>query len=136
MFESLLYITPTAEHYCCIVNGLGRQGKVSEAYALYKALPGYYPIIGMSILGACRLHVKCLLFPHVFYTNIYILQKNIQIAEQVAEELIQKEPTNSSIYVVLGNTYAAAGMRIFYKYMYKVGLTILKIKRQRKLEIL
>eukprot|EP00026_Physarum_polycephalum_P001220 Phypoly_transcript_01221.p1 GENE.Phypoly_transcript_01221~~Phypoly_transcript_01221.p1 ORF type:complete len:1144 (-),score=203.04 Phypoly_transcript_01221:57-3488(-) len=85
-------ITPTSEHYCCIVNGLGRKGNLDEAYALYKSLNGNYPIIGMAILGACRLH------------------KNVEIAEKVAEELLTQEPTNSGIYVVLGNTYAAAGM--------------------------
>jgi hypothetical protein len=35
------------------------------------------------------------------------VQKNVNIAE----DLMKKEPTNASIYVVLGNTYAAAGMK-------------------------
>ena len=51
-------IKPSTEHYCCIIDMLGRVGRVIEAYELIKGLgeDGNVVEIWGSLLGACRNH--------------------------------------------------------------------------------
>ncbi|XP_071699066.1 pentatricopeptide repeat-containing protein At2g20540-like [Rutidosis leptorrhynchoides] len=86
-------IEPTHEHYACIVDLLGRAGRLKEAYELTLKMP--MPP-GASIWGA-------LLSASKNY-------RNIEIAEISAKRLFVLEPENSGNYVVLSNMYAEAGM--------------------------
>ncbi|KAK4764348.1 hypothetical protein SAY87_013786 [Trapa incisa] len=51
-------IKPSTEHYCCIVNILGRLGRVAEAYEFVNELSEDANNLAIwgSLLGACRTH--------------------------------------------------------------------------------
>lgn len=85
-------IPPRLEHYACIVDLLGRTGKLGEAYAIVKRSP-FEPSIGMlkSLLGACRVH------------------SNVELGEKIAEMLMEIDSGNPEPYVMLHNIYADAG---------------------------
>lgn len=83
-------IEPRPNHYTCVVDLLGRAGKLAEAVDLIKRMPfkPHCAIFG-SLLGACRIH------------------KNLEIAEFAAENLLSLDPTSAAGYVQLANVYAA-----------------------------
>lgn len=100
-------ITPTIEHYGCMVDLLGRAGQVEEAEALIKTMPVQANTkIWGALLGACRSH------------------GNIQVAERAAESSLQLDPNNAAVYVVLAHMYAAAGM-------WESGTKIRRLMEQR-----
>jgi pentatricopeptide repeat protein len=85
-------IIPAMEHYCCIVDLLGRSGHLSEVQRFINKMPiKPNAAIWASLLGACRIHL------------------NIALAEDVAERLFELEPTSSAHYLLLSNIYSAAG---------------------------
>ncbi|VYS46660.1 unnamed protein product [Arabidopsis thaliana] len=86
-------IKPRLEHYSCMVNLLGRAGKLQEAYDLIKEMP-FEPdsCVWGALLNSCR------------------LQNNVDLAEIAAEKLFHLEPENPGTYVLLSNIYAAKGM--------------------------
>eukprot|EP01018_Ginkgo_biloba_P023512 Gb_17382 [translate_table: standard] len=85
------HITPRVEHYSCMVDLLGRSGLLDEALDFIEKMP-LQPHAGVwgALLGACRIHC------------------NIELGEGVAEHLLELEPQNSGVYVLLSNIYAAA----------------------------
>ena len=85
-------IKPTAEHYTCMVDLLGRAGLLQEAEALILALP-IKPdnVMWGALLGACKLH------------------GDVQMTRRTAEHLYTNEPRNSSNYVLLANSYTDIG---------------------------
>ena len=85
-------IVPMLEHYACMVDLLGRAGCLVEARDFIKNMP-IHPnaCVWGTLLGAYRIHC------------------NIELAEYVAEILFDLEPNNAGYYVLLSNTYAAAG---------------------------
>eukprot|EP01018_Ginkgo_biloba_P013574 Gb_33693 [translate_table: standard] len=86
------HITPTMEHYGCMVDLLGRAGRLDEAEDFINKMP-IKPDANVwgSLLGACRLH------------------NNIELGVCVAEHLFELDPNNGAPYVLLSNTYATAG---------------------------
>ncbi|MBA0620250.1 hypothetical protein Godav_006006 [Gossypium davidsonii] len=85
-------IEPKIEHYGCMVNLLGRAGRLEEAYELVKNMkvePD--PILWGALLGACRLH------------------GNLELGEKIAEYLVSHNLANSGTYILLSNMYAAKG---------------------------
>ncbi|CAL5330370.1 unnamed protein product [Camellia sinensis] len=83
-------LTPTIEHYGCMVDLLGRAGLLDEAHQLIKSMPMQAnAIVWGALLGGCRVH------------------RDTQLAELVLERLIELEPWNSSNYVLLSNIYSA-----------------------------
>lgn len=86
-------ITPTMKHYGCIVDLLSRAGHLDEADQFIKKMPMVpdFQIWG-SFLGACRTH------------------GNVRLAEYIANKIINIEPGDASVYVMLSNIYAEAGM--------------------------
>ncbi|XP_059644027.1 putative pentatricopeptide repeat-containing protein At3g08820 [Cornus florida] len=83
-------LTPTVEHYGCMVDILGRAGLLDEAHQLIKDMPmEANAIIWGALLGGCRVH------------------RDTQLAEHVLERLIELEPWNSGNYVLLSNIYSA-----------------------------
>ncbi|KAD3067366.1 hypothetical protein E3N88_35246 [Mikania micrantha] len=86
-------IEPTHEHYACVVDLLGRVGRLKEAYELALTMP--MPP-GASIWGALLSASKT--------------HRNLEIAEISAKKLFVLEPENSGNYVILSNMYAEAGM--------------------------
>ncbi|CAK9139031.1 unnamed protein product [Ilex paraguariensis] len=84
-------LVPSPDHYACMVDLLGRSGKLKVAYELIKSIP-IEPHAGAwgALLGACKLHC------------------DIELGEEVARRLFELEPHNAGNYVVLSNIYAAA----------------------------
>ncbi|PPD90574.1 hypothetical protein GOBAR_DD12502 [Gossypium barbadense] len=92
LFESMKRdygIEPRLEHYGCVVDLLGRAGKLAEAekFVLEMPVKPNAPIWG-ALLGACRIH------------------RNAEIAERVGNILIPLLPEHSGYYVLLSNIYA------------------------------
>jgi pentatricopeptide repeat protein len=94
MEEGEIKVVPTVEHYGCVVDMLGRVGRVDEARALVEQRMPMEAnvVIWGTLLGACEKH------------------GNVSVGEWAAERLVEAEPWNDGVYVVLSNIYAAAGM--------------------------
>lgn len=89
----LFGIEPTQEHYACMIDLLGRSGKLDEAMDLVKKMP--FKANGSvwgALLGAARIH------------------KNIELGQHAAEMLFALEPEKSGTHVLLANIYASAGL--------------------------
>ncbi|XP_058067966.1 pentatricopeptide repeat-containing protein At3g24000, mitochondrial isoform X1 [Magnolia sinica] len=84
-------ITPTIEHYACMVDILGRAGKLDEVKHLIEKM-ALVPtaLIWQTVLGACRRHM------------------DVEFGEIAAEKLFEIEPHMDSTYILLSNIYAAA----------------------------
>lgn len=83
-------IEPNVAHYGCMVDLLGRAGRLREAYEVIKSMPlKPNSIIWGALLGACRVH------------------KDTNMAETAAKKLLEIEPQNGAVYVSLCNIYAA-----------------------------
>ncbi|KAK9054897.1 hypothetical protein SSX86_025976 [Deinandra increscens subsp. villosa] len=83
-------LTPSIEHYGCMVDLLGRAGLLDEAHILIKGMPMEpNAIVWGALLSGCRLH------------------KDTQLAEYVLKRLIELEPWNSGNYVLLSNIFSA-----------------------------
>ncbi|KAK4425266.1 Pentatricopeptide repeat-containing protein, mitochondrial [Sesamum alatum] len=85
-------VEPSAEHYSCIVDMLGRAGRLKEAEELLYQIPGGPGIsVLQSLLGACRVY------------------GNVEIAIRVSDALIAMEPNESGSYVLMSNLFAETG---------------------------
>ncbi|XP_020088506.1 putative pentatricopeptide repeat-containing protein At3g13770, mitochondrial [Ananas comosus] len=84
-------LKPEIGHYGCVVDLLGRAGRIEKALDFIKNMP-FEPTAAMwgSLLGACRVHI------------------NIPAGEFVAKRLLDIEPENAGNYVILSNIYASA----------------------------
>ncbi|KAF3435265.1 hypothetical protein FNV43_RR22352 [Rhamnella rubrinervis] len=87
-------VEPAPDHYACVVDLLGRAGKMEDAYQLIISMPSKFDKAGAwsSLLGACRIH------------------QNVEVAEVAAKNLLHLEPDVASHYVLLSNIYASAGL--------------------------
>lgn len=91
--EQVYKIVPSVEHYACMIDILGRAGLLEDAMELIKNMP---TVPGASVwgalLGACRIH------------------RNVDLAEQACDHLLEIEPQNHGAYVLLSNIYANSGI--------------------------
>ena len=87
-------VTPTSEHYACMVDLLGRAGQLNQAWVFIERMP-VRPDAGVwgALLGACRIHL------------------NIKLAEVAAKALFDLDAENPGRYVLLSNIYASLGKR-------------------------
>lgn len=94
MEDGEIKVVPTVEHYGCMVDMLGRVGRVDDARALVEQRMPMEAnvVIWGTILGACEKH------------------GNVNVGEWAAGRLVDAQPWNDGVYVVLSNIYAAAGM--------------------------
>ncbi|MBA0556049.1 hypothetical protein Golob_026185 [Gossypium lobatum] len=85
-------IPPRMEHYGCMVDLLGRAGRLDEAFKAIQSMP-FSPDAGVwgTLLGACR------------------NQGNVELAEVASRHLFYLDPQNSGYYVLLSNLLADAG---------------------------
>ncbi|KAJ9556154.1 hypothetical protein OSB04_010768, partial [Centaurea solstitialis] len=92
-FDSMMRdykINAKPDHFTCMVDLLGRAGRLVEALDLIKTMPFKpHPAIFGTLLGACRVH------------------KNLEVAEFAARNLLDCDPSNAAGYVQLANVYAA-----------------------------
>jgi pentatricopeptide repeat protein len=92
--KEVYMISPTMEHYTCMVNLLGRAGHLQEGENMIKSMPCKpHSATCMALLGACRIHI------------------NVEMGENVAKQVIELESENAAGYVRLANIYAASGNR-------------------------
>ncbi|KAK8952324.1 Pentatricopeptide repeat-containing protein [Platanthera zijinensis] len=84
-------IVPEIEHYSCLVDVLGRAGRLVEAEEVIKNMPFKASAAMLrALLGACR------------------IKGDKEIGKRVATALLELDPDDSSAYVLLSNLYAAA----------------------------
>ncbi|KAL6206622.1 hypothetical protein ACLB2K_023870 [Fragaria x ananassa] len=91
--KELFGVVPREEHYACMIDLLGRAGKIKEAMELVNTMPFQANAsVWGSLLGAARIH------------------KNVELGERAADMLFVLEPEKSGTHVLLANIYAAVGM--------------------------
>ncbi|XP_057865239.2 pentatricopeptide repeat-containing protein At1g09410, mitochondrial [Cryptomeria japonica] len=85
-------VMPLTEHYCCMVDLLGRAGQLDEVLDFINKM-AIKPdaAIWRSFLGACRVY------------------NNMQLGQFAAERLFELDTKNSADYVLLSNIYATSG---------------------------
>lgn len=84
-------LRPGAEHYSCMVDLLGRAGRLNEARELIESMQVRADgALWGALLGACKIH------------------RNVELAELAFERVIELEPTNTGYYVLLSNVYTEA----------------------------
>ncbi|ERM94457.1 pentatricopeptide repeat-containing protein At1g74600, chloroplastic [Amborella trichopoda] len=85
-------LKPGTQHYACIVDLLGRSGKLEEAWRFIESMP-IEPdaLIWGALLGGCRVH------------------GHEELGKLAAQKLLELEPRDSGAYVCLSNIYAEAG---------------------------
>lgn len=90
--QSQYSIAPRIELYGCVVDLLGRAGRLTEAYEFIKCMP-IEPdaVVWGALLGACRSH------------------QNVELAEESACRLVELEPSHDGNYVLLSNVFASEG---------------------------
>lgn len=83
-------IAPSVEHFSCLIDMLGRAGRLSEAEEYIKEFRHLNdPVVLGSLLSACRLH------------------RNTAMGERLARRILEVQPISSSPYVLLSNLYAS-----------------------------
>jgi hypothetical protein len=94
MEDGGINVVPPVEHYGCVVDMLGRVDRVDEARALveHRMPMDANVVIWGTLLGTCEKH------------------GNVSVREWAARRLLEVEPWNDGVYVVLSNIYAGAGM--------------------------
>ncbi|XP_042475690.1 pentatricopeptide repeat-containing protein At2g01510, mitochondrial-like [Macadamia integrifolia] len=86
-------ITPSVQHYACMVDMFSRAGNLDEAMDLITVMPVEpSPGIWGALLGGCRIH------------------GHVELGKYAAERLFELNSSDPGFYVLLSNMYAAAGM--------------------------
>ncbi|KAF8389868.1 hypothetical protein HHK36_024385 [Tetracentron sinense] len=85
-------IEPKLEHYACVVDMLGRSGRLDDAFKLIEGMPEE-PDAGVwgALLSACRIH------------------GDVDLGEKVSETLLEIEPNKAENYVLVSNLFAGSG---------------------------
>ncbi|XP_058093404.1 pentatricopeptide repeat-containing protein At4g14050, mitochondrial [Magnolia sinica] len=96
LFSSMIKdynITPSLQHYTCLLDLFSRSGQLVEAENLIRTMP-FEPDEATwgALLSACKRH------------------GNTQMGIEVANHLLTLKLQDPSIYILLSNTYASAGM--------------------------
>ncbi|KAI0522438.1 hypothetical protein KFK09_004817 [Dendrobium nobile] len=82
-------IFPNVCHYGCLVDLLGRAGQLKEALETITNMPMKpNSRVWGALLGACRVH------------------RNLEMGELAANKILELEPDNGAVYVLLSNLYA------------------------------
>jgi pentatricopeptide repeat protein len=82
----------TVEHYGCVVDMLGRSGKLEEAYEMIEHMPiPSNAVVWGALLGACRTH------------------GNIEMAERAVQKLRYLNPEEGGYYILLSDMYTSTG---------------------------
>ncbi|XP_010555344.1 PREDICTED: pentatricopeptide repeat-containing protein At4g19191, mitochondrial [Tarenaya hassleriana] len=93
MMREVYKIDPGLDHHSCMVDLLGRKGRLKDALLLIHNMSAK-PDAGIwgALLNACKIH------------------RNIEVAEHAANHLFVLEPQSAAPYVEMANMYAYAGM--------------------------
>jgi len=92
IMESAYKLRPTLEHYTCMVDLLGRAGRLGEARELISSMPmAADGAVWGALLGACKIH------------------KNAEVGEEAFQHIVELEPSNVGYYVLMSNIYTDTG---------------------------
>ncbi|CAM8937380.1 unnamed protein product [Rhodiola kirilowii] len=81
-----------SDHYSCLVDVLGRAGRLYDAYNVIRDMPGKPTVKAWgALLGGCRNYGE------------------VELAEIAAKALFELEPDNAANYVLLGKIYSSLG---------------------------
>ncbi|EOA38731.1 hypothetical protein CARUB_v10010872mg [Capsella rubella] len=96
VFEDMLKegkVEPTAEHYGCLVDLLGRAGLLEEALETIHSMPiKQNDVVWRSFLSSCRVH------------------QNVELGQIAARELLKLASHNPGDYLLISNMYSQARM--------------------------
>lgn len=85
-------IIANSKHYTCMIDLLGRAGRLDDAQNLMRNMPFEADAATWgALLGASRIH------------------GNAELGEKAAEMIFELEPWNAGMYVLLSNLYASSG---------------------------
>ena len=85
-------ITPMIDHYNCMIDLLGRSGRLDEAEELILSMKVQATVVSwLTMLSACR-------------NNL-----DVRRGEWAAESLFKLDPDNATPYIMLANIYTATG---------------------------
>uniref|UniRef100_A0A0E0J893 Pentatricopeptide repeat-containing protein n=1 Tax=Oryza nivara TaxID=4536 RepID=A0A0E0J893_ORYNI len=88
--EMFYRIEPRVEHYACMIDLLGKVGLLEEAFEVARGMPMEADEAGWgALLNACRMH------------------GNVEIGACVADKLVELDPSDSGIYVLMSQIYAS-----------------------------
>ncbi|XP_010031730.2 pentatricopeptide repeat-containing protein At5g27110 [Eucalyptus grandis] len=85
-------IKPGIEHYACLIDLLGRAGRLHEAYRFLQRAPevsGNLELLSTLFSGCC-------------------LHKDLELGEEIANAVAKTNPDESFSYIMLSNLYASA----------------------------
>ncbi|CAN0878753.1 Pentatricopeptide repeat-containing protein At2g41080 [Linum grandiflorum] len=91
--EERFGMTPSVQHYTCMVDLLGRSGQLKQAEDMIRSMPVKVKpdaAIWKTLLSACKIH------------------KDADMAERIAEEVLKLQPEDAASYVLLANAKASA----------------------------
>ncbi|KAK1420768.1 hypothetical protein QVD17_22621 [Tagetes erecta] len=92
LMQEKFFIKPDVKHYTCMVDLLGRAGKLDQAFNMIENMTVEKDVgLWSALLSACRMH------------------NHVEMAQKAAESLLEIQPHNPSHYVMLSNIYAKAG---------------------------
>ncbi|XP_072954255.1 pentatricopeptide repeat-containing protein At5g16860 [Typha angustifolia] len=81
-----------AEHYACVIDLLGRAGRLDKAWEMIRNMPMEpTSVVWVALLSACRIHA------------------NVELGEYASKKLLEMESENDGSYTLLSNIYANAG---------------------------
>ncbi|PKA51135.1 Putative pentatricopeptide repeat-containing protein [Apostasia shenzhenica] len=93
IMETAYGVQRRQEHFACMVDLLGRGGKLKEALELIRSMPMVADgAVWGALLGSCKIH------------------KNVEYAEMAFNHVVELEPSNVGYYVLLSNVYLDAGI--------------------------
>ncbi|XP_050221477.1 pentatricopeptide repeat-containing protein At1g74600, chloroplastic [Mercurialis annua] len=85
-------IEPNNRHYACMVDLLGRAGKLKEAEKFIESMPiAPDALVWATLLAACKLH------------------GDFELGRRAAKKVIELNPSDDGAYVLLSNIFADAG---------------------------
>ncbi|KAF3445568.1 hypothetical protein FNV43_RR10744 [Rhamnella rubrinervis] len=88
-------LVASIKHYGCLVDLLGRSGRLKEAYKVIKKMPMKpNEMVWGAMLGACRIH--------------FDMQMTEQVVKEISNQNSDMELVDNSHYVLLSNIYAAS----------------------------
>ncbi|KAJ8645579.1 hypothetical protein MRB53_007327 [Persea americana] len=82
---------PTKDHYACMIDLLGRAGRLEEAERLITQIENPDVVLWRTLLSACKIHGE------------------VTMARRAAKNLLELQPGDDGTYILLSNIYASMG---------------------------
>ncbi|KAG0482729.1 hypothetical protein HPP92_010813 [Vanilla planifolia] len=100
---------PSTDLYACMVDLLGRAGRLHEAAELIARVQKPDKILWRTLLGACKIHGE------------------VSMAKWAADKVLELDPGDDATYILLSNVYASLGQ-------WKEVTSLKCLMRERKLK--